>query len=65
MTKDNSWRESMPRTFRWLDKLQLEAAGSLVGGALHIVPTTCATGKLPQVDTASLPADFSERIARR
>ena len=63
MTKDNSWRESMPRTFRWLDKLQLEAAGSLVGGALHIVPTTCATGKLPQVDTAALPADFSERIA--
>ena len=34
-----------------------------MGGALHIVPTTCAPGKLPQADTASLPADFSERIA--
>ncbi len=62
MAKDNSWRESMPRTFRWLDKLQLEAAGGLVGGALHIVPTTCAKGKPPQADTAALPADCAERI---
>lgn len=62
MTKNNSWRESMPRTFHWLDKLQLEAAGSLVEGALHIVPTTCAKGKLPQVDSTALPADFATRI---
>jgi len=63
MTKENSWRDVMPRTFRWLDKLQLEGASSLVEGAVHIVPTTCAADKSPQADTAALPVDYAERIA--
>ena len=62
MGKENLWREAMPRVFGWLDELQLEAAAGLVKGALHVVPTTCASGKPPQADTAGLPTDFAARI---
>ena len=62
MTKQDTWRDWMPRAFQWLEELKLEAATGLGQGALHIVPTTCAKGKPPQVDTAVLPADFAKRI---
>lgn len=63
MTKKSFWRDCMPRTFHWLEKLQLEAAAGLGKGALHIVPTSCSGEKPPQADTDMLPAEFADRIS--
>ena len=62
MTKENSWRAVMPRTFHWLEGLQLDTASGLTQGAVHIIPTTCEKDKDPQPDVGTVPQDIAPHI---
>ena len=52
----------MPRTFHWLEGLQLETISGLEKGALHIIPTTCEKDKEPQPDVSTIPPDIASFI---